>query len=71
MFMIGILGGIWVFAEAYTALARFVWSGEMGSATLAGLLGVPFWLLAVGVAVMALGMFALLRKLERRTAEVK
>jgi uncharacterized protein len=69
-FMAGIVGGILVFAEAYSLLARFVGSGDIGSVTLPGLLGVPFWLLAVAVAVMALGMFALLRKLERRLAEV-
>ncbi len=62
----GIVGGIGVFAEAYTTLARFVWSGEVGSVTFADVFGIPFWLLAVAVAAMALGMFALLQKLEHR-----
>jgi uncharacterized protein len=69
-FMVGIVGGVLVFAEAYSGLARFVASGDIGSVTLPGLLGVPFWLLAVAVAAMALGMFALIRKIERRLAEV-
>jgi hypothetical protein len=43
----------------------FLWSGEMGAVTFADLLGVPFWLLAAALVVMALGMFWLLRKLER------
>ncbi len=64
-FMGGMIAGIWVFAEAYTWLADFVWSGEMGTVTLADLLGVPFWLLAGLVVLMALGMFWLIRKLER------
>jgi uncharacterized protein len=70
-FMVGIVGGILVFAEAYSGLARFVGSGDIGSVTLPGLLGIPFWSLAVAVAAMALGMFALIRKIERRLAEVK
>jgi hypothetical protein len=65
VFMGGMIAGIWVFAEAYAALAGFVWSGEMGDVTFADLLGVPFWLLAAALVVMALGMFWLLRKLER------
>ena len=70
-FMGGMIAGIWVFAEAYTRLAGFVWSGEMGTVTLADLLGVPFWLLAGLVVLMALGMFWLIRKLERPMLEGK
>lgn len=65
VFMGGLIAGIWVFAEAYTWLAGFVWSGELGNVTLADLLGVPFWVVAGLVVVMALGMFWLIRKLER------
>lgn len=68
VFMAGLIAGIWVFAEAYLMLAGFVWSGEMGAITLADLLGVPFWVLAGAVVVMAVGMFWLLRKLERPVA---
>ena len=64
MFIAGLIAGALVFAEAYTALARFVWSGEMGAVTFADILGVPFWLLAAAVVAMALGTFWLLRKLE-------
>ena len=65
VFMGGLIAGIWVFAEAYTWLVGFVWSGELGNVTLADLLGVPFWVVAGLVVVMALGMFWLIRKLER------
>lgn len=65
VFMGGLIAGIWVFAEAYVALAGFVWSSELGAITFADLLGIPFWALAGLVVVMALGMFWLLRKVER------
>lgn len=63
VFMGGLVAGILVFAETYPRLEAFVWSGELGSVTLADLLGVPFWLLAAAVVVMALGTFWLLRRL--------
>ena len=65
-FMGGLVAGILVFAELYPRLAAFVWSGELGEGTLAELLGVPFWALAVAVVLMALGVFWLVAKLESR-----
>src|SRR2546422_7878584 len=62
--MLGLIAGVIVFAEIYTAIAAFVWSGSLESATLAELLGLPFWLLAALVVVMALGTFWLVRRLE-------
>ena len=69
LFMAGLVAGILVFAEAYPRIEAFVWSGGLGGVTLADLLGVPFWLLAAAVVVMALGTFRLLRKLEPRVGE--
>ena len=66
VFMLGAIAGVLVFAEIYAGLASFVWSGELGSSTLAELAGVPFWLLAALVVAMALGTFWLLRKLPGR-----
>jgi len=63
-FMLGLIAGVIVFAEIYTAIAAFVWSGSLESATLAELLGLPFWLLAALVVLMALGTFWLVRRLE-------
>jgi len=63
-FMGGLVAGILVFAELYPRLAAFVWSGELGEGTLAELLGVPFWVLAGAVVLMALGAFWLVRRLE-------
>ena len=71
VFMGGLIAGIWVFAEVYTWLADFVWSSEIGGTTLADLLGIPFWVLAGLLVLMALGMFWLLKKLERRMAGEK
>ena len=64
VFMGGVVAGVLVFAEAYPRLEAFVWSGGLGGVTLAELLGVPFWALAVGVAMMALGTFWLVSTLE-------
>ena len=69
VFIGGLIAGIWVFAEAYAWLAGFVWSGDLGSATLADLLGIPFWMVAALVVMMALGMFWLIQKLERSTGQ--
>lgn len=67
-FIAGLVAGVLVFAEVYTALASFVWSGEMGAVTFADLLGLPFWVLAAVVVALALGTFWLLGKLERPAA---
>ena len=63
-FMLGLIAGVIVFAEIYTAIAAFVWSGSLESATLAELLGLPFWLLAALVILLALGTFWLVSRLE-------
>ena len=65
-FMGGLVAGILVFAELYPRLAAFVWSGGIGDGTLADLLGVPFWVLAGAVVLMAVGAFWLVGKLESR-----
>jgi hypothetical protein len=64
VFMGGVVAGVLVFAEAYPRLEAFVWSGGLGGVTLAEVLGVPFWALAVGVVMMALGAFWLVKTLE-------
>lgn len=66
IFMAGLIAGVWAFAEAYAALADVLWSGEMGSVTLADVVGLPFWALAAGLVVVALVVFWLVAKLERR-----
>ncbi len=64
VFMAGLIAGVLVFAEAYAGLAAFVWSGGLGGVTLADLLDVPFWALAVVLVVLALGTFWLVARLE-------
>ena len=62
--MLGLIAGVIVFAEVYAAIATFVWSGSLESGTLAELLGLPFWLLAALVILLALGTFWLVSRLE-------
>jgi uncharacterized protein len=63
-FIAGLIAGVWVFAETYTALARFVWSGELGAITLADLVHVPFWALAAALVLMAVVLALVLRRFE-------
>ena len=64
--MAGMIAGVWVFAEAYVTLANFLWGSEMGSTTLADTLGLPFWALAAVLMAVALAVFWLIARLERR-----
>jgi hypothetical protein len=64
-FIVGLVVGVLVFAEAYVALAGFVVSGEIPALTFAELLALPFWVLAAAVVLLALGTFWLLGRLER------
>jgi hypothetical protein len=68
VFMLGIVAGVWVFAETWVAVAGFVGSGELESLTFADLLGVPFWALAIAVVGIALATFWGIGKLERRSS---
>ena len=63
-FMLGIVAGVWAFAEAWIALEHFVGAGAVESATLSDLLGVPFQAVALALLALAIGMAWLLRKLE-------
>jgi hypothetical protein len=63
-FIAGLVAGVWVFAEAYVALARFVSSGDLGTVTFADLLGVPFWALAVAFVLITFALAAVLRRVE-------
>jgi len=66
VFIVGLLVGVIAFAEVYAAIAPFVWSGDFGSLTLPGALGLPAWLIVLFVVVMALGLFRLIDALQRR-----
>jgi hypothetical protein len=65
-FMGGLIVGIVIFAEAYGALSGFVVSGDQGTETLPGWLGLSPWIIWLGLTVMALGAFRLARRLEGR-----
>lgn len=66
VFMAGLIGGVWVFAEAWIALERFVASGAIESATFADLLDVPFWVLALALGALALATAWILKMVEGR-----
>ena len=67
--MAGLIAGVWVFAETYTALAGFVWSGELGAVTFVDLLGLPFWALAVALLVITVILARVLRRVEAGRTE--
>ena len=64
-FIAGLIAGVWIFAESYVALGRWLQSGEMGAVTFADLLGVPFWGLAAALVGMTLVLALVLRRVER------
>jgi len=65
-FMGGLLIGIVAFAEVYSAIYDFAWSGDKGVFTLPELFGLPSYAVAIGVAAMALALFWLAAVAERR-----
>ncbi len=66
VFMAGLIVGIVIFAEAYGVLSGFVVSGDQGTQTLQGWLGLSPWIIWPGLTVMALAAFRLARWLEGR-----
>jgi hypothetical protein len=62
--MVGIIAGVWVFAEAYAGLAGFVWSGELDALTLSDVAGMPFWGLAAALVVVTVVLALVLRRVE-------
>jgi hypothetical protein len=64
--MVGMVAGVWAFAELFSALAGFVEAGGLEAVTFGDLLGVPFPLLAAATVGLALITFWLVGKLERR-----
>lgn len=66
VFMAGIVGGILGFAEIYPMIYDFAWSGDLGSLTLPDWLGISPRLVAVGVVVIAVGLFSLAAIVEKK-----
>ena len=61
----GMLGGIWLFGEAFPMLERFYASTPRGVMTLPTLLGVPHGVVVFAVVSIALGAFVGAGRLER------
>jgi len=66
-FVGGVLFGIFMFGETVDSFALFFESSYYGRFTLPDWLGVSYGAVVVGIVVMALAMFVLAEKLERRT----
>ena len=66
VFIVGLLLGILGFAEIYPAISTFASSGALEAQTLLDLFGLPPWVVALAVVVMALALFWLSAMLERR-----
>jgi uncharacterized protein len=64
----GMLGGIWLFGEAFPVIQGFYESTARGTLTLPALLGVPHGVVVFIVVVIALGAFVGAERLERARA---
>lgn len=62
----GMLAGAFAFAELFPLLAGFYTATPLGPVTLAELVGVPHWVGAAVIALVAAGGFALAEWIERR-----
>jgi len=58
-FLLGMVGGIWVFAAGFPAWGAFYKSASLGRLTLWQAFGVPMDLMAAAIVLMALGAFYL------------
>jgi uncharacterized protein len=66
--VLGVVGGSLLYAELEPFLGAFMRSGELGTYTLARLLGVPSGVVAALVVVVALGAFVAAERIERAFA---
>jgi uncharacterized membrane protein YedE/YeeE len=61
----GMLGGVWLFGEAFAMLERFYVSTSRGTLTLPALLGVPHGVVVFALTAIALGAFVGAERFER------
>jgi hypothetical protein len=71
VYLLGIVAGIFVFGEAYPAIAGFVDATPMGQVTIPGYFGLPYGLVVLAVSLMAFGGFAGATWVERWMARRK
>lgn len=73
--MVGLVLGIFAFAEIYPAIYEFAWSGDRGALTLPDLLGLSSWVVAVFALGVAVGLFWLAaiaeKKFSSRSIDIK
>jgi uncharacterized membrane protein YedE/YeeE len=65
----GMLGGIWLFGEAFSMLERFYVSTPRGTLSLPSLLGVPHGVVVFALVALALGAFVSAGRFERGRLE--
>ncbi len=65
VFIIGMIVGIWVFAFGWSLWGSFYQSTPLGRITLWQFFGIPIWLMALIIVVMAFGAFIMAKFLER------
>lgn len=66
VYLVGVVGGLFGYAEIYPAIADWTHSTDMGQVTIPGLFGLPYGLVVAGVVVMAVVAFAASELAERR-----
>jgi hypothetical protein len=64
----GMLGGIWLFGEAFPLVERFYASTSRGSLTIPYFVGAPYGVVVFAVVAIALGAFAGAGRIERARA---
>ena len=69
MFALGMLGGVFLFSEAFPSIEAATEATPMGQLTLADLLGVSYGTLTVAVVIMAVAGFAGASWVEKRLAQ--
>jgi hypothetical protein len=67
-FVLGIVGGIFVFGELFPLISGFFYSTDMGELTIPAVIGLPYGLIVFAVVLMALGGFWGAEKVERMMA---
>ena len=61
VFLLGMVGGIWVFAAGFPVWGAFYKSADFGRLTLWQVFGIPMDLMAAAIVLMALGAFYMAR----------
>ena len=67
VFFLGMMFGMWFFAEIFTSIAGFFVSGKMDGMTLYSYLGIAAGVVTLAIAVLAIISFPIVEKIEKRS----